>query len=282
MKRLLAATAVAVLGLTAVGTAAPGDPTDLKVTKTANVSTVEVGEAIAYTIKVENLGPETATGVTVSDPLPKGVDFASASSTQGTCAPQGQKVVCAIGTLEAGAAAKVSSATVTLNVVARESGTVTNTASVASNQKDPVAANDTATATVRVLDKTPIATCRGVAATIVGTGGSETLTGTGGRDVIVARGGNDVVFSYAGRDLVCAGGGSDRVVSGTAADRVFGDAGRDRLLGRGGGDVLKGNGGSDVLKGNAGSDRLRGGAGFDICRGGAGFDSIRGCEFQRQ
>jgi uncharacterized repeat protein (TIGR01451 family) len=278
MKRLLGLMTIAVLGLAAIGTAAPGDPTDLKITKTADAGTVTVGETITYTIKVENLGPETATGVTVTDPLPKGVDFASATSTAGTCALQGQKVVCSIGTLEAGAAAKVSSATVTLKVVARKSGTVTNTATVTSSQKDPVGANDSASATVQVLAPAPTATCRGVDATIVGTGASETITGTGGRDVIVARGGNDQVFSYAGRDLICAGGGSDRVVSGTAADHVLGQAGLDRLLGRGGGDVLKGNAGNDVLKGNAGADRLRGGRGFDRCVGGAGLDSTRGCE----
>jgi len=260
MKRLLGVMAIAVLGFAAVGTAAPGDPTDLKVSKTANAGTVTVGDTITYTIKVENLGPETATGVTVSDPLPKGVDYASATSTQGTCSLQGQKVVCAIGTLETGPTAKVSSATVTLNVVARKAGATTNTATVAGDQKDPVAANDSATAAVNIIAKAPTATCRGVAATIVGTAASEELTGTGGRDVIVARGGNDVVHSFAGRDLICAGRGGDRVVAGTAADRVFGNAGNDRLFGRGGRDVL------------------RGGRGFDVCRGGAGLDSVRGCE----
>lgn len=278
MKRLLAVTVIAVFGLAAAVAAAPGDPTDLKVTKTASAGTVNIGDTIAYTIKAENLGPETATGVTVTDQLPKGVDFVSATSTVGTCAPQGQRIVCSIGTLETGAAAKVSSATVTLSVIARRSGTVTNTASVSSTQKDPVGTNDSASATVQVLAKAPTATCRGAAATIVGTGASETITGTGGPDVIVARGGNDAIFSYAGRDLVCAGGGSDRIVSGSAADRVFGQAGLDRLLGRGGADTLKGNAGNDVLKGNAGPDRLRGGSGFDRCLGGAGLDSIRGCE----
>jgi uncharacterized repeat protein (TIGR01451 family) len=278
MKWLLGVIVVAGLGYAAVGYAAPGDPTDLKITKTASAGTVTVGETITYTIKVENLGPEAATGVTITDPLPREVDFGSASSTVGTCALQGQRVVCSIGTLETGPAAKVSSATVTLSVVARKSGTATNTASVTSQQKDPVGGNDQATATVRILAKGPTVTCRGVTATIVGTAASETLTGTGGRDVIAARGGNDSVFSFAGRDLVCAGGGADRVVSGTAADRVLGGGGLDRLIGRGGADTLKGNGGNDVLKGNAGPDRLRGGRGIDVCRGGAGVDSIRGCE----
>jgi uncharacterized repeat protein (TIGR01451 family) len=278
MKRLLAVMAIAVLAFAAVGTAAPGDPTDLKVTKTASAGTVSIGDTITYTIKAENLGPETATGVTVSDPLPKEVDYASATSTQGTCGLQGQKVVCSIGTLEAGPTAKVSSATVTLNVVARRSGASTNSASVSGEQKDPVSANDSAAALVTILPQVPTATCRGVKATVVGTAGSEELTGTGGPDVIVARGGNDVIFSLAGRDLICAGGGSDRVNAGTAVDRVFGNAGRDRLFGRGGGDLLKGNAGGDVLSGNAGPDRLRGDRGFDVCRGGAGLDSTRGCE----
>lgn len=282
MKRLLGLMVLAALCFAAVSTAAPGDPTDLKVTKTANAGTVSVGDTITYTINVENLGPEAATGVTVSDPLPKGVDYASATSTLGSCALQGQKVVCPIGTLETGATAKVSSATVTLNVVAREAGNVTNTASVSSAQKDPVATNDSSSVTTRVLAKAnvPSATCRGARATVVGTAGSEELKGTGGRDVIVARGGNDVVFSGAGRDLICAGGGSDRVNAGTAADRVFGNAGRDRLFGRGGGDLLRGGAGGDVLRGNAGPDRLRGDSGFDVCRGGAGLDVTRSCERQ--
>lgn len=278
MKRFLGAIAIAVLGFAAVGTAAPGDPTDLKIGKTANVATATVGSTITYTIVVENLGPETATGVTVTDPLPKGVDYVSATTTAGSCNLHGQRVVCAIGTLETGPTAKVSSATVTLNVVARKSGTVTNTASVASDQKDPVGGNDSASASVKVTAPATPPSCAGVAATIVGTPGGDSLRGTGGRDVIVARGGNDSVFSFAGRDLVCAGSGSDRVVSGTAADRVLGGAGLDRLIGRGGADTLKGNGGNDVLRGNAGPDRLRGGGGFDVCRGGAGLDSIRGCE----
>lgn len=280
-----AALLIAALGFSAVGAAAPGDPTDLKITKTAGAASVAAGSPLIYTIVVENLGPEAATGVTITDPLPQGVDYVSATTTQGACDLQGRKLTCAIGGLETGATAKVSSATVTLNVLARQSGSVVNTASVAGDQNDPVASNNQATVTTQVRGKgsnppPPSATtaCRGIPATIIGTSGADNLVGTGGRDVIAAFGGDDTISSFAGRDLVCAGNGNDSVGAGSAADRVFGGAGKDRLLGRGGADVLKGNSGNDVLKGNRGSDRLLGGSGFDICNGGAGLDSTRGCE----
>jgi uncharacterized repeat protein (TIGR01451 family) len=271
------ALSVTALGLVAAVSAAPPGSTDLRITKTANSSSVNVGSNLTYTIQVENLGPEAATGVTVTDRLPSEVDFVSATSTVGQCATQGQQVVCNIGGLETGPAAKVSGATVTLTVVVRKSGTITNTASVDGDQQDPVGSNDRAAVTVRAASKAA-ASCGGVAANIVGTPGANQLTGTAGRDVIAALGGNDTIVSLAGPDLVCAAGGNDVANAGAGSDRVLAGAGSDRVLGRGGPDVLKGSGGGDVLKGNAGSDRLRGGRGVDTCRGGAGVDSIRGCE----
>lgn len=253
-----AALSLIALGFAGVGSAGQPGLADLKVTKTAASPTVQVGSTLTYTIQVENLGPDAATGVTVTDPLPRGTDFGSASSTLGPCAPQGRKVTCAVGNLAA--AAPGNAATITLNVVPRDDGPITNSASVKGDQKDPVGANDKSSVTTQVLGTPQTVTCRGAAATIVGTGGSDSLVGTGGRDVIVAFAGGDTIVSLAGRDLICAGSGSDRVFAGAAGDRVFGGAGRDRLLGRGGPDVL------------------RGGSGTDTCRGGAGADSIRGCE----
>jgi uncharacterized repeat protein (TIGR01451 family) len=287
MRRLVfvfAALAVVAMGLASSGTAAPTGSADLKIAKTASAGSVYVGGSLAYTITVENLGPETATGVTVTDPLPSSVKFASATTTVGSCALQGQKLSCNLGTLEAGATAKVGSATITLTVTPQKAGSVTNTATVSGEQGDPVTANNQASVTTKVVEKAPTptpptgATCRGVKATIVGTRNADTIGGTGGRDVIVALGGNDRIYSGAGRDLICAGGGADLASSGSAADRVFGGAGKDRLLGRGGGDVLNGGRGGDLLKGGSGSDRIRGGSGIDTCRGGAGVDSIGGCE----
>lgn len=260
---------------TTAGTAAKPGTADLAITKTDSPDPVTVGTALTYTIGVQNLGPDAASGVTVTDQLAKGLDFVSASASAGSCARKGQKVTCRLGPVGT-PAISYSPTTVTLTVIPRRLGVAGNTASVKGDQKDPVASNDKATATTTVVG--PPAACRGVQATITGTAGKDFIVGTPGPDVIATFRGNDTISSLGGRDLICAGAGADYVGAGTAADRVFGGAGRDRLIGRGGPDLLKGQAGADVLKGGRGADRLRGGRGFDRCVGGPGRDSVRGCE----
>jgi uncharacterized repeat protein (TIGR01451 family) len=258
------------------GSAAQPGSANLKITKVDNPDPVRVGAKLTYTIGVENLGPSPATGVTVTDNLPKNVDVVSATGPAGACAVQGGKVTCAFGALNpVGVNYGGTQVTATIVVVPRATGTVRNTATVKGDQKDPVNANNKAVASTRVIGG---ATCRGVPATLSGTSGDDELLGTPGPDVIVAFGGNDRIVARAGQDLICGGSGNDYVGAGTAADKVFAGPGRDRLLGRGGPDLLKGSGGNDVMKGGRGSDRLRGGRGFDVCRGGPGLDSTRGCE----
>lgn len=267
---------LAVLVFATIGSAAPAGSANLKITKSDSPDPVRVGSSLTYTLGVENLGPDPATGVTVADNLPKGVDLVSASGPAGNCAVQGGKVTCAIGSLNpVGVNYGGAPATIAIVVVPRSTGTIRNTATVKGDQKDPINGNNKATASTRVLGAP---TCRGVAATVTGTGGDDVLLGTDGPDVIVGLGGSDRIVSRAGRDLVCAGGGGDYIGAGSAADRVFAGAGPDRLLGRGGPDLLEGSSGNDVLRGGRGSDRLRGGRGVDRCRGGAGLNSIRGCE----
>src|SRR5262245_34278315 len=142
MRRLTAFSTIASLAafacVTAVTAAPPKGSTDLMITKTAGAGTATVGSNLAYTIGIQNRGPDPATGVTVADCLPREVDFVSATSTVGQCALQGRRVTCAVGSLEFGPSAKTSSATVTLTVAVRRRGTVRNTASVAGDQPDPV------------------------------------------------------------------------------------------------------------------------------------------------
>ena len=275
---VLAIMALAIFGYTAAAAAAPGDTTDLKLTKTANAASVQEGSTVAYTIVTSNLGPAAATGVTVIDQLPKGAKLVSATSTAGTCTSAGQKVTCTIGNLAVGTPTEDTSVTTTIRVTLSKAGTISNTATVSADQKDSARSNNRATVDVKVTAPRTAPTCRGIAATVVGTSGADQLVGTPGRDIVASFAGNDSIATLAGNDLVCAGKGNDLVRTGAGDDRVLGSDGRDRLVGRAGNDVLNGNAGNDVLRGNRGRDSLRGGVGFDLCRGGAGFDSLFSCE----
>ncbi len=118
--------------------APPPPPTaDLSVSKIASSNPV-VGGNLTYTVVVTNNGPDTATGVTLTDPLPTGTTFASATPTQGSCSGTGT-VTCSLGSLANGA-----KATVTIVVQPTASGNVSNTANVSDQQTDPQA-NNTAT-----------------------------------------------------------------------------------------------------------------------------------------
>ncbi|MGB0929948.1 MAG: T9SS type A sorting domain-containing protein [Chitinophagales bacterium] len=57
---------------------------DLALSKTANVSIANAGDAIAYTLTIVNNGTVTATGVSVEDVLPSNVTFNSSTASSGT------------------------------------------------------------------------------------------------------------------------------------------------------------------------------------------------------
>ena len=57
---------------------------DLAVVKTVDDPSPNEGGTIVYTVALSNNGPDTATGVTVTDLLPAGVTFVSSTQTQGT------------------------------------------------------------------------------------------------------------------------------------------------------------------------------------------------------
>ncbi|TWV55579.1 DUF11 domain-containing protein [Streptomyces misionensis] len=116
---------------------------DLSVTKSADATTVTVGQTVTYRVTVRNAGPNTATGVTVADPLPAGLAFLSATPSTGTYAPAtGQW---AVGVLAAGA-----TATLTLRAKATTTGPVTNTATAHGNETDLHPADNTDHVTVCV------------------------------------------------------------------------------------------------------------------------------------
>ena len=123
-----------------------GSPDLLSVGGVAPLTTAS-GAAFSYSLRVSNDGSAgTATGVTLSDPLPTGVGFVTATSSQGSCLLAGSAVTCSLGSVTVN-----SSAVVTVTVTApATSTTVVTTASVAANETDPFTADNTTSLTTYV------------------------------------------------------------------------------------------------------------------------------------
>ncbi len=114
---------------------------DLSVTKTVALSSATVGNPLTYTITVANSGPDPAAGVILTDTLPAGVEFISASAG---CSGM-NLVLCHLGDLPKDAVSIVS-----IVVTPTVTGTLINTAAVTSDVDDPVSANNTDSVEVSV------------------------------------------------------------------------------------------------------------------------------------
>jgi uncharacterized repeat protein (TIGR01451 family) len=115
---------------------------DLALSKTVNQSHVIVGMNVTYTFTIRNLGPNTATGVVVTDPFPPSLVFVSAAApSKGTYDPAQR--LWTVGTLENGAVATLQ---VTFRVMA--TGNIRNTAYASAVTLDPVLSNNVASAIV--------------------------------------------------------------------------------------------------------------------------------------
>ncbi len=116
-----------------------------RLTKTDAPDPVAPGQDLTYTLSATNNGPSTATNVSVTDPLPAGVTFVSATpSCTGTTT-----LTCALGAIAPGASVPLT-ITGTVATTVTSGTTLTNSATVTRTEPDPNPANDTATATTRV------------------------------------------------------------------------------------------------------------------------------------
>jgi uncharacterized repeat protein (TIGR01451 family) len=109
---------------------------DLSLSKTASQEPVASGSNFTYTIVVVNYGPAAGTGVTVTDNLPAGVAFVSATPSQGSCTGT-TSLSCTLGTISAGGSAQLA-----VIVTKTVGGPVNNVASVTANETDPNVANN--------------------------------------------------------------------------------------------------------------------------------------------
>lgn len=123
---------------------------DLEITKTVDTPNAVEGDQVTFTLTVTNPGEFIASGIKVTDQLPNGLTFVSASATQGTY--NSFNGIWNIGTIDDGDTTSVS-----LDIIASvNSGTlgstILNTASITSlNETDPELGNNSASAGVTVV-----------------------------------------------------------------------------------------------------------------------------------
>jgi uncharacterized repeat protein (TIGR01451 family) len=126
---------------TATATTTIDPVTDLTISKSASPSPVTAGASLTYTITITNNGPSNATGIMVTDILPAGLTFSSASG----CNHNNGMVTCTLSSLAQGNSHSFVFA-VEVNPGAR--GVITNTATVTGNEYDPVANNSASVGTL--------------------------------------------------------------------------------------------------------------------------------------
>jgi uncharacterized repeat protein (TIGR01451 family) len=104
----------------------------LTVSKSAAPNPVFIGDNLHYTLQATNAGPDSATGVTLTDTLPATVNLISVQASQGSYSQDGNTLTFQLGTLAAGV-----SATITVVVVPTSPGTITNRAVLSSAETKP-------------------------------------------------------------------------------------------------------------------------------------------------
>jgi uncharacterized repeat protein (TIGR01451 family) len=112
---------------------------DLAVTVSRTADPLYVGRALIYTIGVTNLGPSPATGVTVTDAVPAGLQLVSSSTSQGAVGSASNVVTATLGSLAPG-----TGAVVTIQTTPLLPGNFVNTAAAVANETDPALTNNSA------------------------------------------------------------------------------------------------------------------------------------------
>jgi uncharacterized repeat protein (TIGR01451 family) len=110
---------------------------DLSVAQDGTPDQVTIGNDLTYSVTVTNNGSDSATEVVLTDTLPNGLTFVSATPTQGSCIFSAPMVTCALDTLSNG-----SSIPITIVVTSTLTGSMKNILEVTGNVSDPYIVNN--------------------------------------------------------------------------------------------------------------------------------------------
>jgi uncharacterized repeat protein (TIGR01451 family) len=128
-------------------------PADVGIGATISPNPVAIGSNITYVVTVTNLGPSQASGIKLTNTLPALVNFVSASASQGSVTQIGGTVICDFGGLFPG-----KKATLTITAVPTNEGLASFSSVISRNESDPVAGNNSASASTTVLPRPVIVT----------------------------------------------------------------------------------------------------------------------------
>ena len=175
---------------TSVGTGAPSatldgqtvttnvnvqSPADLALTKSDGGATVTPGGAIAYTLNYTNAGPDSASGVVLTETIPANTTFYSAGSTPGwTCA--GATCTFNVGVLGINASGSAVFAVTVSNPVPAGVTQIANTSTIGSNTDDPAPGNNTGSDTTPVNAAPDLALTKNDGGATASPGGSVVYT----------------------------------------------------------------------------------------------------------
>ena len=119
---------------------------DVSLAMAATPQPVTAGGNLAWNLTVNNSGPITATGVTVTNFLSAGTSLQSVALSQGSYFTNGNSLVCVLGSVGAG-----SNCTISIVVVPGAIGVVSNSAIVTRLEADAFNGNNVASAAVTVI-----------------------------------------------------------------------------------------------------------------------------------
>jgi Domain of unknown function DUF11/RTX calcium-binding nonapeptide repeat (4 copies) len=231
--------------------------------------TVYVGEAVAVSLTVTNLGPDRASpSIQVTDP---------GTSLPGDLGPEYAGECISSCTVSLPSLAARASITRAIRVRPQIAGALTIGATVTQSLPrftDPNVVNNTATTSITAV----IGRCTSA---LGGFSYDERLVGSIGGDLINASRGDDQVDGNAGDDCIEGGFGNDTIDGGPGNDVLKGGPGRDLIVGGPGRDKIEGGAGGDTIDAADGwRDRISCGLGTDALEADP-FDRFHGCEHVR-
>ncbi len=149
---------------------------DLAITKTDGVTSAIPGNSVTYTIVASNTGPQPAPSATVADTFPAActsVPWTCAGAGGGTCTASGSGNINDTVNLPTGGSVTY---TATCTIDASATGSLSNTATVASAIFDPNLANNSATDTDALAPTADLAITKTDGVTVVSPGTNTTYT----------------------------------------------------------------------------------------------------------